>query len=183
MTDNEKSLKPIPTTSRLFTEEQTLKSPSKTNRRTSKNNDSEISKQSFGELDNYMRIQYIRKKYYDEIKHNDSKWEKSTITVEKYLESKCFTYIFAIAIVLNLLIEDVRLIAIPYEYDYYIEVIKLLLFLFFSTEFLLTFIFIKTFRFSFFFYFDLIAIAGLIPEVHLLYDLHHDEFVKEEKNM
>ena len=110
-------------------------------------------------------------------------WEKICYQVEKFLESKVFNIIFAIAILINLFLEDIRIFVIPDDYDFQIEVVKLILFLFFVLEMCLSFIFIKSYRFSFFFYFDIVAICGLIPEAHLLYESHHQDYIYEDKNL
>jgi hypothetical protein len=118
----------------------------------------------------------------DPVFYQKTLWERICFKIQKFLESRVFNIIFSIAIILNLFLEEIRVFIIPDHYDFQTEVVILILFLFFVLEMLLSFIFIKNYRFSFFFYFDIVAICGLIPEVHLLYESDNQDYVLQEKN-
>jgi hypothetical protein len=143
-------------------------------------NESSDGNLSLAELDNFIIKTNLGS---HNITIEKTKWEIICQKVEHILESKIFSLIFLFIIIMNLFLEEIRLLVIPEDYDFMIELTILLLFVFFFAEMLASFIFIKNYRFSFFFFFDLVAIGGLIPEVHLLYEKLEYAYSEEVKNM
>lgn len=100
-------------------------------------------------------------------------------TMKKILHSSCFTIILTCAIIIILFIEDLKELCIPKEYDFWVDLIVLLIYCFFLLEFTLFTIFMKSYRFSFFFFIDVLSISGLTPTIEIFWTdyHHHPEYV------
>jgi hypothetical protein len=108
-------------------------------------------------------------------------WKRSQEIMNNFFNSPIFSLVFLINIVTALFLENLKIVILPKSWDHSIDVIMLAVFVFFLLEIILHIIFIKNYRFSFFFYADLLAVCGLIPEIHLFYGGHDSEYTGEQE--
>lgn len=107
-------------------------------------------------------------------------WTRTGRIVRKVLASKTFTAVFIFVTIVNLFLHDIAYLTLDHHYDYIIDIILLLSFLFFLVEFLFAVVFEPEYRFTLFFFADLFAILGLIPNTYLLVGHPEDDFTLED---
>lgn len=107
-------------------------------------------------------------------------WKRSQEIMTCIFNSPIFSFVFLINIITALFLENLKIVILPKSWDHSIDVVMLAVFIFFLLEIILHIIFIQNYRFSFFFYADILAVCGLIPEIHIFYGVHDSQYTGEQ---
>ena len=97
-----------------------------------------------------------------------SKFKKCCHALEKMMEHLFVITIISINTVLVLIIDDIRLIALPQEADIYIDSIIFFCFMTFITEFIISVFAKEGYNFSFFFWMDAISMMSMASDIYFM---------------
>jgi hypothetical protein len=111
----------------------------------------------------------------------ESWWSKFSEKMEKYLHSGPFAIFTTFVIIVELFVEDFRVIFFPKETDIYVDHYIFASALFFVVEMLASCFFVKNYLFSFFNFVDILSTASLSPYFSIYLDehFHHQEYTYE----
>jgi ribosomal protein L31E len=115
------------------------------------------------------------------IAYEKSRWTKLSEKMEKFIHSGLFAFISTAIIVLELFIEDFKVLFLLKEADIYVDFYMLVAAGFFFCEMILSCIFVRNYMFSFFFFVDILSTVSLSPYLSILYEDHEhpQEFTYE----